>query len=140
MYAETKMTGRQRRVAEGLCEQCGAERDDSVSIRMCPECLSKHRQSNRKHHQKRIDSGAQRSVHDRTMHEGIVRMYRESKLRSFAQQAGRLPSLSECAEMFGLYPSTAVAEFRRRTFGIRKKRPVEVRMVIPYPVPDQWRE
>jgi len=138
MYVETKMTGRQRRIAQGLCEQCSAERDDTVSTRLCERCLSKHRERNRAYEGRNIAAGKQISIRQRRQHEMLIREYRYAKMIKFAKEAGRLPSLAECARMFDLFPSTALAEARRAAFRTRKKNTNEVRMVIPYPVPEEW--
>lgn len=140
MQAESikKADSRAARRARGECEQCGVVRDDAVSIRMCAACLHKHRLRNRRYHARQIESGEATGIKQRRMHEWLVREYRRAKMIAFAREHGRVPTLGECTKLLDLSYSTATAEMRRAAFGLRKKRPVEVRVVVPYPVPEEW--
>lgn len=132
---------RERRAAAGKCQQCGGPLDpeSDSGYRLCIACRLDHGERNRawyaRHH------GVARRIDVREQLRAERRHAEACALRAFAVATGRVPTLTEAARIIGhAHPTcNTVQHAVRDTFNVRKRTKREVRVVIPYPVPDEWK-
>jgi len=141
MAAKTRPAIRTLRLSQGICYQCGDD-PELPGLWLCATHGQAHRERNRRYEQSLRDSGHKQAM-STVMAEHEQRWAGQSaQLHALAASLGRVPKLSEVADLLGLavYSSTNVQKARKRAFGLRSFTRIESGqgVLIPYPVPASW--